>query len=278
MTNFNLEKFKNKTLLLIPIPAMLMGINTMHYFDVPKNIWLINLVCTLILICIGLIINNLKRFHHKYLVYFLLLLLALTFFDKGFMAVHRWISLGSIKLNIGLIITPILMIEINKIQNSPLALLLSFILLLIFLFQPDASQVTAFSISILLILWERIKITAVRYFALLVSLVSIISTWLFLDKLPPVEYVENILLMTNKMGVLSGIFSILSLILLPLPFFMKYPKECKTLSYALGIYFLLLIISTFFGNFPVMILGYGISPIIGYFTALIWLIRKMPPQ
>jgi hypothetical protein len=271
-------KIKNKSLLLIPIPALFLGINTMRYFDIPKSIWLINLVCTLLLICIGLIINNLEKFKNKNLIYFLIFLLTLTFFDKGFMDVHRWLSLGNFKLNIGLIITPILIIEVNKIQNSPLALFLSFIVLLIFLFQPDASQVTAFSLSILLILWERIKITTVRYFALLVSLSSIIFTWLFLDKLPPVEYVENILQMTNKMGVLYGVFSILSLMILPLPFLMKYPKDCKLVSYALGIYFTLLIVSTFFGNFPVMILGYGISPIIGYYVALIWLIGKEPPQ
>jgi hypothetical protein len=276
--NVNLEKIKSKSLFLVPIPALFLGINTMRYFDIPKNIWLINLICTLLLISIGLIINKLERFQHKYLVYFLIFLLALTFSDKGFMDVHRWIGLGNLKLNIGLVITPILIIEINKIQNSQFALLLSFIVLLIFLFQPDASQVTAFSLSILLILWERIKNKGVRYLALLISLSSNVFTWLFLDKLPAVEYVENILQMTNKMGFLYGVFSILSLILLPIPFFIKYPKDCKIVSYALGIYFTLLIISTFFGRFPVMVLGYGISPIIGYFTALIWLISAKDPS
>jgi hypothetical protein len=272
------ENFKNKLMLLVPIPALLTGINTMRSFDIPKNIWLINLVCTLLFICIALIINYLEKFKSKYLVYFSLFLLVLPFFDNGMMNVHRWISLSNFKLNIGLIITPILIIEINKIKNIELAVSLSVMGLLVFLFQPDASLVTAFSLSILLVLWERINSTNFRVLALLISLASIAFAWTFLDKLPPVEYVENILQMTNKMGFLYALIAIVSLIILPLLFFLKYPKNCKLLSYALGLYFTSLIASTFFGNFPVMILGYGISPIIGYYIALIWLIKKQDPS
>jgi hypothetical protein len=272
------DNLKNKLILLVPIPALLTGINTMRSFDIPKKMWLINLVCTLLLICIGLIINYLEKFKSKYLIYFSLFLLVLPFFDNGVMNVHRWVSLGSFKINIGLISTPILIIEINKIKNIQLAISLSVMGLLVFLLQPDASLVTAFSLSIVWVLVERIDSTRFRVLALLISLISIAYTWTYLDKLPPVEYVENILQMTHKMGFLYALIAVVSLIILPLLFFLKYPKNCKLVSYALGIYFTSLIISTFFGNFPVMILGYGISPIIGYYMALIWLIKKQDPS
>lgn len=36
----------------------------------------------------------------------------------------------------------------------------------------------------------------------------------------------------------------------------------------------IILISTLFGNFPVPLMGYGISPIVGYFISITWLIKS----
>ena len=41
-------------------------------------------------------------------------------------------------------------------------------------------------------------------------------------------------------------------------------------SMCVGLYFIIILISTFWGNFPVPLMGYGISPIIDYFIAITW--------
>lgn len=43
------------------------------------------------------------------------------------------------------------------------------------------------------------------------------------------------------------------------------------ISLSLGIYFLVSILVTFFGNFPMPIMGYGGSPVIGYIIVITWL-------
>ncbi len=108
---------------------------------------------------------------------------------------------------------------------------------------------------------------------LLFSLSASVFSWYNLDKLPPVSYVEDIVILTKNISPILFIASIFSLFLLISPFFINRSIENK-LQISFGVYYALLIISSFFGNFPIMIMGYGISPIIGYFIGLIWLIEK----
>ncbi|GFI46463.1 hypothetical protein IMSAGC019_01777 [Lachnospiraceae bacterium] len=43
-------------------------------------------------------------------------------------------------------------------------------------------------------------------------------------------------------------------------------------------YYWLMILSTFIGNFPVPFMGYGISPIFGFYIFLIWFIDEAKIQ
>ncbi len=101
----------------------------------------------------------------------------------------------------------------------------------------------------------------------------IIFTWIYLDNLPPVAYVEDIVRMVSKMGIVWLALGITSLVILPLPFILFPPQNSKLLSICLGIHFIVVLASTLFGNFPVPLMGYGISPILGYFIAIAWLIN-----
>lgn len=92
----------------------------------------------------------------------------------------------------------------------------------------------------------------------------------FLDGLEPVSYVEGIITLVSDMGMIWFVLGIISLAILSLTFFILPPKENKMLSMCFGIYFMVILISTVFGNFPVPLMGYGISPIIGYFISIIW--------
>jgi hypothetical protein len=80
------------------------------------------------------------------------------------------------------------------------------------------------------------------------------------------------------MGLIWSILGIISLIILPMPFFFISGENEKILSRCLGLYFVIIIITTFFGNFPVPLMGYGISPIISYLIAITWLIKTRREQ
>ncbi|MGF7057020.1 hypothetical protein [Brassicibacter mesophilus] len=63
---------------------------------------------------------------------------------------------------------------------------------------------------------------------------------------------------------------VVSLVILPIPFILFPPKNYKLPSICIGLYSAILLFSTLFGNFSVPLMGYGFSPIIGYFISIMW--------
>lgn len=260
----------------VPLPATICGVYTMIYFDVPTHIWLLNLT----FVCLGTFIalfflKNPIRLNtiHPFIVLAVSIILLLgTFYDNGLMHVHRWLSFNSLQINIGLIVSPLLLIQISRITNCTIAITWSVITTLIFVLQPDASLVSAFSISMGILLFRKHKARLINLSFLFFSLLMIGYSWYNLDHLEPVSYVESIVDLTKEISMALFFASMISLLLLIIPFIYPYAKK-DDLSIALGIYFFILLLSTFFGHFPVMLMGYGISPIIGYFIGLIWQIN-----
>jgi len=60
----------------------------------------------------------------------------------------------------------------------------------------------------------------------------------------------------------------MALPLLPLPFFIEFRRHHDAASLALGVYVALITLAPCWGTFPVPVMGYGVSPIVGYFLAL----------
>jgi hypothetical protein len=62
--------------------------------------------------------------------------------------------------------------------------------------------------------------------------------------------------------------SIAALAILPLPFFISPSSSHSAVARALGVYLSICILAPLVGNFPVPLVGFGLSPIVGYFVAL----------
>jgi cell division protein FtsW (lipid II flippase) len=257
------------------IPALLFGTYTMAYFEVPRSLWMMNLGFGLIGIALQWVFFRFRPVFNKVnpypMILVSILLLLLTFWDDGLKDVHRWVSIGNFKLNIGLIVSPLILIQINKMEINIHAILVALLVVIIFLFQPDASLVTAFSAAAVILLFRKNISNSTRSFILLFAMGASVLAWSRLDSLPPVNYVEGIMSLAWEISSILAICSIFSLVLLPLPFFALPSKENRILAFSLGVYFSLILLATLLGNFPVMVMGYGISPIIGYFIGLIWL-------
>ncbi|MDR7129739.1 hypothetical protein J2X69_002084 [Algoriphagus sp. 4150] len=258
------------------LPATFFGVYTMIYFDAPTNIWLLNLTFVFLGTFIALLfsrnpirLNNINPI--TVLIVSIILLLG-TFYDDGIMHVHRWIKFNSLQMNIGLIVSPLILIQISRIPNHIIAITFSIITIIIFILQPDASLVSAFSIAIYVLLFRKHKSKLISTSFSLFLLLMIGYSWYNLDSLEAVRFVENITNLTKEISMTLFFASMISLLVLIIPFIHYYSIKDK-LSISLGIYFLVLLLTTFVGHFPVMIMGYGISPIIGYFIGLIWQIN-----
>jgi cell division protein FtsW (lipid II flippase) len=190
--------------------------------------------------------------------------------------VHRWISLGPIKFYVASIVLPIVIIKLwGGLVNGKqrVTIITTIIVSLLLLRQPDASQLTAFIIPMIILIWNNTRNNIIRFSIAGALLIMAVVSWVYLDALPPVSYVEEILSLAANTGIIWFVLGVISLVILPLPFIIFPPKNSKLISRCIGIYFIIILISTQFGNFPIPLMGYGISPIIGYFIAITWLVK-----
>ncbi|MFQ3544438.1 hypothetical protein Q7A53_10135 [Halobacillus rhizosphaerae] len=271
-----MKNLKHILLYFLMLPAILIGTLAMISYGVPVSIWIQNLFIWLIgtVVCSILLIKN-KKNARKARVYPALViaaLLILPFCFEGIDGVHRWLSFGPLTFYIASILLPLLIIQLGRLSRSHHPgyligiILFTFIILLL---QPDAGQLTSFACGMAIILVKQVSNSFIKLLSLTLTAVFVILSWIFLDDLAPVPYVERIIFLVGDMGEFWLVAGIVSLILLFIPFVIRR----NMISYSLGVYFLMTIIVTFMGNFPVPIMGYGTSPIIGYFIAVTWINR-----
>ena len=250
----------------------------MYRNQISVAIWGQNIACLILMSFLCWIMLKRKRAnvtgrYKKLVLPAILSLLILTFANQRLEGVHRWISIGIVKVNVAMIILPLALIELwNTLQTKDFWFGCSVALgiLLILFLQPDASQLSGFAIPVMLLLGRRTESKIVRYTLYCIFSSFVVFSWIFLDHLPPVSYVERILDMVAGMGVVWLVLGVISLVLLPTPFLLFPPKNAKPISRYIGCYYIIVILSTFLGNFPVPFMGYGVSPIIGYYLSLLW--------
>lgn len=266
--------------LIIAFPAVTIGAITMHLYGIKATTYGLNIISFLVCGCISyfLIGEKAVEARNKYYTEALLvtgvMLLFFTFFDSGIQGIHRWVTVGPAKFYISSIVLPGIIIGLWELLQKNkwwLTYCIAFLMNILLSLQPDASQLTAFTLPMIILLFLRSDKVILKRFCTAFLTSFIIYLWINLDSLPPVVYVENIIQLAGSLGLLWAVFGIGSLLLLPIPFIFFSPTGFKDISICLGIYFITVLASTQFGNFPVPLMGYGISPIIGYFISITWL-------
>lgn len=259
----------------------------MYQNDISVAIWSQNIACLIFMSFLTLMVRKRKCAHRinrykKLGLPALLGLLILTFAHKGLGDVHRWISMGTVRINVAMMILPLALIALwhtFQTKDSWLGYGVTLGIVLVLFFQPDASQLSSFTIPMMIMLGKNTKRKIVRFSIYCICSSFVIYSWIFLDTLPPVHYVENILDMVAGMGVVWLILGVISIVILPIPFLWLPPQNAKSLSRYLGCYYIIVLFSTLLGNFPVPLMGYGISPVIGYYLSFIWYLHhKFEPN
>lgn len=266
-----------KRLFLIPLPTIIIGSMAMYRNDISIITWGQNIFGLILAMLLSYLVSRNHNFiDNTFTIPISILLLLLTFLDSGLQGVHRWVSIGPIRFYVASIVLPILIMGLWKIRKNTnwwISVIITTGVSLLLALQPDASQTTAFIIPMAIILFSNTNKNYFRFSVLGVFSLIIAFTWIYLDTLPPVAYVEGIVKMVAEMGIVWFALGITSLVILPLPFILFPARNNKLLSICLGTYFTVVMISTLFGNFPVPLMGYGISPILGYLIAIAWLIN-----
>ncbi len=267
--------------LLAPLPALAVGVLVMRASGVPAMLWGQNVAAWVVgaLLCAGL--WRVRPSHGPGVLYAAGVLaacgLAATLLDPGMQGVHRWVQLGPVRLHAGAILLPLLLAAVAGLERAGkrgASAVLATVVALVLFAQPDAAQTTAFAAAASVLLLPRTAGEA-RLSIRLVPLLALAgASWLRSDPLLEVPHVEGIVGLAAELGTGWGAAALASLLLLPVPFLAARREAGDRLALALGAYLSVTLLAAAVGSFPVPVLGYGASPILGYLAAVGLLQRR----
>jgi len=261
------------------LPSIFIGIIAMKSYGVSSNIWLQNLLIWLLGTVFGFIYLTRSKEKHSskgnllHTIVIVALIVSPLLFHR-LDGIHRWLHLGPINIYIASIILPLLIIHVWKLainHHEFHVIGVTVLVLIILLFHPDAGQTTALACALAIILWKKISNSWLKLITLAFIIAVVVISWIFLDELAGVPYVEHIIFLVADLGKTWFFLGILSLALLLFPFLIF--SKATIVSLSLGIYFFIMMIVTYFGNFPMPVMGYGISPVIGYLISITWVTK-----
>jgi hypothetical protein len=266
------------SILSIALPCLL-GIVAMAANGISPGIWIRNAAVIALLSLLSFLIPRPARQDLKLpntmILCAAILLLLLPFFQEGVDGVRRWISVSFLSLHVSMLILPVSILALYNLLEEGKAVLFIVgalaISLLLFL-QPDASQFTGFSVAIGCCMLQKNHGRAFPSAgkAIVCGALFVLSalSWRLSDNLPPVDYVEGVLALLGHVSSVLYLVGLLSLCLIPILLFALSSHPMKAPSLCIALYYASIIAAPLFGSYPVPFMGYGLSPIVGYFIAL----------
>lgn len=272
--------------LLASVPALALGVLVMRASDVPAAVWGQNVAAWVAgaLLCLGVRRTRASLPSSAWADLAALLTfgaLVATLLAPGVDEVHRWVRLGPVRLHTAALLLPLLIVALERLARVRgwwIASLVAVGMALALFLQPDAAQATAFAGASGVLLLPGVGRSAPRWIALLSLPVIAGLSWLRRDPLSPVPHVEGIVGLAAHLGMGWAVAAVASLLLLPVPFFLAARGVGRRTGRALGVYVGITLIAAFVGSFPVPVMGYGISPIVGYLVGMGAFLRTASPR
>ena len=203
----------------ILVPCIL-GIVGMSHGGIPVGIWVQNPIFFAIFALVAcMVIRCAVRIPARAVVVASAILIGLTLFEGDIDGVHRWIHLPGFTLHAATVVLPACVVALIRLAGerrtvwyacgiAPIGLLLYM--------QPDASQLLAFVLPMLVQLIGADIHRALKWSASGILVLLILLSWLRPDTMVPVSYrAEDILTILREQSLLLYIGGILSLLLVP---------------------------------------------------------------
>lgn len=259
--------------LIAPLPATAVGIAVAAAYGVSWTPYLPNVVGLLLGIVLFHVVQRLPS--DKLAAWapgITSAAISATLLGPGIDGVHRWLSVGPLRLNVSAALAPWLLSGWCASQGSSRIRATVFILVtqVAHVVQPDAGQATALAAGLLPLLLSSSRIKPAEGLPLAVAVTLLAATaWLREDPLPAVDHVERILVLASMKGPAVLVAVMLTGLGLVLPFIadgqVRFPHATR---FALLSYLLVSFMVTFVGNFPVPVFGAGAGPILGWYALL----------
>ena len=250
---------------MVILPAAALGIVAMVCSGVSAARWGQQAAAVLVFALLGIVPKRIaRRIPAGLWTVFLLLCLAATLLGAEAGGARRWLDLGVFNVHAAMLVLPAMIILLANVRCFfPLMLCIAIILSM----QPDLSQLLAFAAAVLPLLWRsRDKrvwgMLSVLVLAALVMICIHIPT-----SIEPVPYSEGVLAMLGEVSWLMAAAGMLSLAMIPVLWIYRFSKEREVWMLSLGVYYMIIILFGLSGEYPVPFVGFGLSPIAGYWLA-----------
>ena len=182
----------------------------------------------------------------------------------GLSGVHRWISLGPLRLNAAELLLPMAVVALGLLGRSRIALVGTAILAAILALQPDWSQAIALAGAVIAGLWSSTNSLRTRGLGAIVPVLAAAVSFARPDPLKPVPEVEGIV---GLAWAISPVIAVLGLTALgaasAAPLLTKRRSPTWSASVGLCAYLTLSAAASLIAPFPVPLLGVGFSPVLG---------------
>ena len=253
------------------VPAIALSIWLLWIVGAPRTAQVLQVALAAIATAIFVILVRTRRLGLPGSIHLLPLVLALSLFIPLLASGHgnpeRWLVLGGVRLYVAPLVLPVLLYLLGtsaarapglyaaSVAGTAIALLL----------QPDASQMSAFAMAMLVLLIAPSVRFTLRLALLVVLLFCAVVVWRMPDSLAPVRYVEGIFGIAAE----ASLFALIAALL-----FAAVPVAAFTLTawvtrssgaLAVAVYYASLFAQAPLQVTPVPLLGFGAGPILGYF-------------
>lgn len=254
---------------LIVLPAIYLGAFAMIFGGVSPVLWGQQLAASVLFTMLLFIPHSaVTRVPRKVqaLLFLAALFAALLFPGAG--GAKRWLDLGPLNVNAAMLVVPALLVLLCAMEHPLAALLLAAAALCL---QPDLSQLAALLLGALPIVFRKREkpLLCAGVIALLLALCALCA--MKPVSLEPVDYCEGALFMLGDFSPLLLAAGAAALVLIPLFFLLYFRASGFTAQLCLSAYYAAAILFGLSGQYPMTFMGFGISPIAGYFLALLLL-------
>ena len=252
---------------LIILPAVLLGALAMAAADVSPFLWGMQLAAWAVLPLPVLLLRRMAGcIPVAVWVVVLVAALAASLLGEPVEGARRWLALGFLTVNAAMLLLPALLMVAYRVRIPHPIILLS---ALVLCFQPDLSQLAAFVLAVLPLLWMHRK----QRLWMMAGVVSflILAVWCLLTpvSMEPVSYSEEILALLGEVFKPLQAVGWLALAAIPAFFAYSFVRHRSKWMLSLAIYYAVCILFGLTGEYPTLFMGYGLSPIVG--MGLAWL-------
>jgi cell division protein FtsW (lipid II flippase) len=185
----------------------------------------------------------------------------------------RWLKLGGIRLYLSAAVLPMALYVFARLHwrlqfsaYANVVLMLAFAALLAL--QPDLSQLIAFDLAALFIVWHRAGGLVLKVGISVVLGLLCYWCWQQPDPLQPVPYVEGVIQLAKSAGIFAMLAAVVSVALIPIGLFYVGIKHNAPELMPIALYYIVIMICAYLGMTPMPLMGFGAGPVLGYFLSL----------